>query len=222
MEQKRGVERGSYIWGWYVLSFHSKDHCRCSISSCRSVHNTCIERLWYDVTHGYGQKWKEFFLELETHHGLNPTNPAHIWLLHHLFLPTVNEDAQEWAETWNSHPLTLPRGEGTRSPREIFFFSMLQDELRGPLPVADPEEAVADPATYGIDWDVAANTMFMNHLLKNNPQDWEDDNPFATSPSRLSYVPCDAPNCPMNPQQILDLDAQLAMWIPVHSRSMIE
>ncbi|KAJ7302577.1 hypothetical protein DFH08DRAFT_722877, partial [Mycena albidolilacea] len=39
----------------------------------RSVHNTRIERLWYDVTHGFGKKWKVFFLDLETNHGLNPT-----------------------------------------------------------------------------------------------------------------------------------------------------
>ncbi|KAJ7488564.1 hypothetical protein B0H11DRAFT_2406659, partial [Mycena galericulata] len=42
------------------------------ISSIRSVHNTRIERLWYDVTHGFGKKWKVFFLDLETNHGLNP------------------------------------------------------------------------------------------------------------------------------------------------------
>ncbi|KAJ7265822.1 hypothetical protein C8J57DRAFT_1069107, partial [Mycena rebaudengoi] len=38
----------------------------------RSVHNTRIERLWYDVTHGFGQKWKKFFTDLEVNHGLNP------------------------------------------------------------------------------------------------------------------------------------------------------
>ncbi|KAJ7752190.1 hypothetical protein DFH07DRAFT_745091, partial [Mycena maculata] len=38
----------------------------------RSVHNTRIERLWYDVTHGFGKKWKVFFLDLETNHRLNP------------------------------------------------------------------------------------------------------------------------------------------------------
>ncbi|KAJ7756663.1 hypothetical protein B0H16DRAFT_1826155, partial [Mycena metata] len=31
-----------------------------------------IERLWYDVTHGFGKKWQVFFLDLETNHRLNP------------------------------------------------------------------------------------------------------------------------------------------------------
>ncbi|THH19575.1 hypothetical protein EW146_g1603 [Bondarzewia mesenterica] len=74
MEQNRGTGRGSYIWG-------------------QSVHNTRIEHLWYDVTQGFGQKWKNFFLELEHHYGLDLDRSAHIWLLHHLFLATVNEDA---------------------------------------------------------------------------------------------------------------------------------
>ncbi|THH10681.1 hypothetical protein EW146_g8295 [Bondarzewia mesenterica] len=71
MEQNRRIGRGSYIWG-------------------RSVHNTRIERLWYDITQGFGQKWKNFFLELEHHYGLDPDRPAHIWLLYHLFLATID------------------------------------------------------------------------------------------------------------------------------------
>ncbi|KAI0368680.1 hypothetical protein BV20DRAFT_947886 [Pilatotrama ljubarskyi] len=64
----------------------------------RSVHNTRIERLWYDVTRGFGAKWKAFFIELERHHRLDPTLPSHVWLLHHLFLPSINQDAVEWAD----------------------------------------------------------------------------------------------------------------------------
>ncbi|KAJ7796811.1 hypothetical protein B0H14DRAFT_2390310, partial [Mycena olivaceomarginata] len=78
-----------------------------------SVNNTRIERLWYDVTHGFGFKWKKFFFDLEVNHGLNPSIAAHIWLLHHLFLHCIDQDAQEWAEAWNSHNLQI-RGERTR------------------------------------------------------------------------------------------------------------
>ncbi|KAH9918454.1 uncharacterized protein B0H18DRAFT_912789, partial [Fomitopsis serialis] len=37
----------------------------------RSVHNTRVERLWYDFTRGVGQKWKNFFLQLEHNAGLH-------------------------------------------------------------------------------------------------------------------------------------------------------
>ncbi|KAJ6462980.1 hypothetical protein C8R45DRAFT_911879 [Mycena sanguinolenta] len=201
MEDTRGVARGSYIWG-------------------RSVHNTRIERLWYDVTHGFGQKWKRFFTDLEVHHGLNPQIAAHIWLLHHLFLDHINADAQEWAEAWNSHTLSI-RGERNRSPRDIFFFSMYQDGPRGLEYRRDPvDEHVEDPNTYGIDWDVANDPTLMNHLLAENPQDWADSSPFAPGLASLSHVPCEPPHCPFTPAQVDELDRQVAAVVNVHSRSM--
>ncbi|KAJ7331348.1 hypothetical protein DFH08DRAFT_916458 [Mycena albidolilacea] len=58
METKRGVSGDSYIWG-------------------RSVNNTRIERLWYNVTHGFGFKWKTFFIDLTINHGLDPADGPH-------------------------------------------------------------------------------------------------------------------------------------------------
>ncbi|KAJ7460236.1 hypothetical protein FB451DRAFT_1337818 [Mycena latifolia] len=175
MEEARGVERGSYIWG-------------------RSVHNTRIERLWYDVTHGFGQKWKSFFMDLE--------------------------DAQEWAAALNSHLLHI-RGERSRSPRDMFMFSMLQDGPRGleysPNPIDEP---VDDVSTYGIDWDVADDPALMTHLLDHNPQDWSERNPFAPGLDALSHVPCEPPDAPFSPEEITIIDAELAAQVDVTSRSM--
>ncbi|KAH9831803.1 uncharacterized protein C8Q71DRAFT_714853, partial [Rhodofomes roseus] len=50
-------------------TFHDS-HC---LLCLRSVHNTRVERLWYDFTRGVGQKWKNFFLELEHNAGLQPS-----------------------------------------------------------------------------------------------------------------------------------------------------
>ncbi|KAF7364508.1 hypothetical protein MVEN_00319500 [Mycena venus] len=193
MEENRGVVRGSYIWG-------------------RSVHNTQIERLWYDVTHRFGQKWKRFFLDLEVHHGLNPLLPAHIWLLHHLFLDAINCDAQEWAAAWNSHLLQI-RSERSRSPRDMYIFNMLQDGPRGLEYRAEPpSDDVEDPTTYGIDWDVADDSTLMTHLLDQNPQDWDEHNPFSPRQDALPHVPCDAPDAPLEltREHIAALDAELA------------
>ncbi|KAJ7254159.1 hypothetical protein C8J57DRAFT_1076419, partial [Mycena rebaudengoi] len=87
-----------------------------------------------------GQKWKNFVVELEVGHDLNPT------LLHHLFLPHINEDTQEWAQAWNSHNLQI-RGEHQCSPQDIFLFSMLQDGLHRVEHVTDPVDKPLDDLT---------------------------------------------------------------------------
>ncbi|KAJ6617830.1 hypothetical protein B0H10DRAFT_1796482 [Mycena sp. CBHHK59/15] len=200
MESARGVERGSYIWG--------------------RAPNTRIERLWYDVTHGFGHKWKKFFIELEVHEGLNPRLTAHIWLLHHLFLDSINHDAQEWASAWNSHNLQI-RGKRTCSPRDMFLFSMLQDGPRGLERVVEPvDEVVEEISTYGIDWDVADDSTLMSHLLHENPQDWSEHNPFSPGLDSLSHVPCDPPNSPFTDEQIASIDVQLAAEVDLASRNM--
>ncbi len=190
-------------------------------TTCRSVHNTSIERLWYDVTHGFGQKWKNFFMDLEANYSLNPRIPAHIWLVHHLFLSAINDDAAEWASTWNHHTMQLRR-ERNATPHELFFCSMVQDGLRGVsgLNPVDEEIAEEDLAGYGIDWEVASNPTYMRHLLDHNPEAGAVANPFEIGPSTLSDVPCEPPNCPFTPAQVQSLDAHLLDTGHLDSRNM--
>ncbi|KAJ7737938.1 hypothetical protein B0H16DRAFT_1664688 [Mycena metata] len=185
MEEVNGSGRGSFIWG-------------------RSVHNTRIERLC--------KKWKVFFLDLETNHGLNPTRPGHIWLLHHLFLTSVDRDAQEWVEAWNSHQLTVHRHR-ERSPRDLFLFGMLREGPR------------FDINEYGVDWEVNQEPELIAHLLENNPHERPSaggSDPFASAstPANLSEVLCDPPNCPFTPAQLLLLDQHLSTSVDLFSRNM--
>ncbi|KAJ7828422.1 hypothetical protein B0H13DRAFT_2240860 [Mycena leptocephala] len=169
MDHTRRVSHGSYIWGW-------------------RVHNKHIERLWYDVTHSFGQKWKKFFTILEVHNGLNSQVPAHIWLLHHLFLHHINADAQDMLQD---------------SPHRLEHW------------IEPAEESVDNLDTYGIDWDMANDPALMNHLLNQNPQDWVSRNPFALGLDSLSHVPCDAPNCPFTPEEVHYFDQQLAVRVDI-------
>ena len=86
----------------------------------RSVHNSQIERIWYDISEGFGGKWKDMFIDLEANYGLDVNNAAHIWLLHHLFLNTINEDATSWTEAWNNHKLKIC-GEPQQTPVTFGF-----------------------------------------------------------------------------------------------------
>jgi hypothetical protein len=91
MENARGKDRGSYIWGRqvYLASITTVTLLTCAH---RSVHNIRIERLWFDFTSGVGAKWKIFFQDLEYQAGLDPELPGHIWLIHYLFLNALNQD----------------------------------------------------------------------------------------------------------------------------------
>ena len=192
----------------------------------RSVHNTRIERLWFDVTIGFGGKWKAFFLELEHYHDLDADNAHHIWLLHHLFLNAINHDAQEWADIWNAHRLHI-RGEQTASPHELFMFGVAEHGPRGMAYVVPPpaEEPVDDLVNYGVDWEVLDNAVLMRHHREHNPDipNTQEVQQRANSrvPTRLSEVTCDPPACPLSPEVVGMLNRHLGFHFDLSSRDMI-
>ncbi|KAL7283531.1 hypothetical protein ACG7TL_002965 [Trametes sanguinea] len=209
MEAARGLNRGSVL---KILN--------------RSVHNTRIERLWYDVTQGFGSKWKNFLLDLEHHHGLDTDSAAHLWLVHHLFHQDLNADAQDWADAWNAHRLHIA-GERAASPRELFMFGMLQHGPRGiehVLDAAGDDLVDGDTSDYGIDWDVIDDTALMAHHLSHNPSSTIDNpvHPFgqAVGPDRLAEVVCDPPGSPLTVAQAALLDTHLAHHCDLTTRNM--
>ncbi|TFK87728.1 hypothetical protein K466DRAFT_469880, partial [Polyporus arcularius HHB13444] len=203
MEQERGPHRGSYIWG-------------------RSVHNTRIERLWFDVTIGFGGKWKTFFLELEHHDGLDADNAAHIWLIHHLFLHAINQDAQEWSAIWNAHTLHI-RGERASTPHELFLFGVAEHGARGLSHVVQPplEEPIDDIVNYGVDWDVLQDPVLMRHHRENNREAANADAVNLDIPTRLSDVTCDPPRCPISVEAVTILNQHLSYHFDLSSRDMV-
>ncbi|KAF7366284.1 hypothetical protein MSAN_00884600 [Mycena sanguinolenta] len=205
MEQVRGPGRGSYIWG-------------------TSVHNIHIERLWVDWTNGVGRKWVNFFYELEVTSGLLVDRPEHLWLLHHLFLDAINQDAREWAEAWNSHKITM-QNERKQSPREMFTFGLLEQGPRGlDRFMHDEEDVVGDLATFGVDWEAQVDPAVLSHHTANNTAAaaGAGENPFADDalPVHMSEVTVEPPNCPFSLEQCAHLDAELALVINTASRDM--
>ncbi|KAJ6616377.1 hypothetical protein B0H10DRAFT_1799635 [Mycena sp. CBHHK59/15] len=79
------------------------------------------------------------------------------------------------------------------------------------------DEDLEYPSIYGIDWDVADDSMLMNHLLHQNLQEWEEHNPFAPGLDTLSDVPCEPPNSPFTAEQIAMVDVELAARVDVTS-----
>lgn len=193
----------------------------------RSVHNIRIERLWVDVTNGFGRKWKDFFQALEVADRLDVNSDAHLWLLHFLFLPMVNEDASQWAAAWNSHVLGR-RGEPHRSPQQMFVQGIIEHGHRSGNPGPPEDDTVVDNIdSYGIDWDDIDNRHLRSHHDTHNSPDDDGTNPFVSNqPTQLSNVEVPDARCPFTAEQLqrfqYQIDPLLNQTHPdTHSRRLL-
>ncbi|KAJ3873917.1 hypothetical protein F5051DRAFT_336803 [Lentinula edodes] len=193
MEFARGESRGSYIWG-------------------RSVHNVRIEHLWVDVSHYISQSWNDLFTILEMRYGLDITNTNHIWLLQHLFLPTINEQLAFWAESWNHHRISQRNGPA-RSPEDMFGFDMLVHGIQGDsldqFAMSDEELEV-----FGVDWEGLQDEVLLRALRKNYSGEgsgsWLG---HRGPPPDLNGVIVDSPAGPLSHKQVVSLDEQVLHYI---------
>ena len=131
-----------------------------------------IERLWLTLTLAFGHKWYEFFHKLEFRHGLDVNSNNHIWLLHHLFLPSINRDVAEFVNTWNNHRIKIQGGTG-RSPIDMYGFDMLALGERGDPPVLPEELEMLSPGdveTFGVDWAGLHDAGLRRSHQTNNPR----------------------------------------------------
>ncbi|KAF8234958.1 hypothetical protein L208DRAFT_1259042 [Tricholoma matsutake] len=195
MEEFRGILRGSYIWG------------------SRSVHNVRIERLWVDVTAQVGATWANHFVRLEMSFGLDINNLHHMWLLQHLFLPTINSILSFFAQSWNEHKITIRDGPN-RSPSDMFGFDMLVHGVRGDALPGDDDMNQEELEVFGVDWEALRDENILQSQRHNNDIQEQPDTWLGRlgPPPNLNEVEVNAPEAPLTSVEIQSIDNAVSLW----------
>ncbi|KAF8180323.1 hypothetical protein K438DRAFT_2171971, partial [Mycena galopus ATCC 62051] len=151
------------------------------------------------------------FTLLELQHGLDINNANHIWLLHYLFLPTINDQLTFFMESWNEHRIQIRNGPN-RSPADMFGFDMLVHGARGH---ALPEDFTEDELeVYGVDWEGLHDEALLNSQQNNNTTEdgWSSWLDRVGPPEHLNEVPVEAPATPLQPHDLAILDQIVEPW----------
>ena len=112
------------------------------------VHNQRIERLWLDVKRLVVCRFKSIFYSMEENDLLDPLNDLHLYVLHLIFLPSINNALRELLEDWNNHPLS---SEHNFSPDQLWRLGLNSYQISNPEEFK--ELSKNDWESFGIDYE---------------------------------------------------------------------
>ena len=117
MIQHRGPGRGSIITG-------------------SSVHNSRVERTHRDVYSGVLAFYSRVFQQLEDEGNLNVLNDVHIFSLHHIYIPRIQNSLEELVSQMNNRPVSTERN---HSPLQMWERGMLENLHSGHTALSEAE-----------------------------------------------------------------------------------
>lgn len=119
--------------------------------------------------------------------------------------------------------------ERTRSPRDMFFFGVIQEGLRGPNGIVDAagaflrlEEEIDNLLHYGVDWHDMANVDLLHHHNQHNPHEMDSlEHDSTRQPPHLSLIEIPTFQCPFDTDEQLQTFSDALISLPEYdSRDM--
>ena len=138
----RGVE--NYEIGRYMLERHGLDRGSMLVGS--SVHNQRIERLWRDVFETVLQVFYRLFYHMEHLGILDPLNELHLFALHYIYIPVINQALDLYCSAWNMHSLSSCK---SKTPLQLYTEGMIMLQHHN-IPSLDYFQPVQE-SVYGVD-----------------------------------------------------------------------
>ena len=89
----------------------------------KSVHNQHIERLWRDVYVGVIKFYHDLFLYMEAIGVLDPDDETHLFCLHFVYIPRINNHLEQWTGAWINHSICTA---DNLSPLQLWMERILQ------------------------------------------------------------------------------------------------